>query len=67
MEAEELKKGAGLILKECNNNITQDFEYTFDKQTKHAGEYNLCVTVTNGRSRRDRGGFPTHLVRFFKN
>ena len=66
MEAEELMKGARLVLRKCNSNIMQDFEYTLNKQIKHAGEHNLCISVSKGKSRKGGGGSPTHLIRFLK-
>ena len=38
MEAEELLKGASLVLNECTNDIKQNFTYTLNKTIKHMGK-----------------------------
>ena len=63
MEAKELIQGASLVLKECNNDIKQNFRYTLNRTIKHVGENNLCITVAKGKSRKGRGGTPSHLMR----
>ena len=63
MEAKELIKGTTLVLRECTNDIKQNFTYTLNKTIKHMDKNNLCVTVAKGKSKKGGGGTPPHLMR----
>ena len=63
MSAKELIKGTTLVLRECTNDIKQNFTYTLNKTIKHMDKNNLCVTVAKGKSKKGGGGTPPHLMR----
>lgn len=63
MEAASVIPSASLQLSKCRDGQLQRFEW--DKEGKiHPMDYeNLCLTVTQGESRKGGGGSPVHLIR----
>jgi hypothetical protein len=63
MEAASVTASASLQLSKCQDGQLQRFEW--DKEGRiHLMDYeNLCLTVTQGESRKGGGGYPVHLIR----
>ena len=63
MEAVSFASSANLRLRECRNKDLQKFELDESGRIHPIGNMELCLTVSQGRSRKGGGGSPLHLKR----
>ena len=63
MEASSLTPSANLILRKCDRNKLQDFEWSNKNKIHLIGNRKLCLTVDQEQSKKGGGGSPVHQMR----
>ena len=63
MEASSLTPSANLMLRKCDRNKLQNFEWSHENNIQLIGNRKLCLTVDQGQSKKGGGGSPVHLMR----
>ena len=63
MEADSNTASASLRLSECQDEELQKFEWDNNGRIYLISNMKLCLTVTQGKSRKGGGGSPIHLMR----
>ena len=63
MEASSLTPSANLILRKCDRNKLQNFEWSHENNIHLIDNRKLCLTVGQGQSKKGGGGSPVHLMR----
>ena len=63
MEASSIAASGKLLLKDCNLRDVQKFILMNDGRISLVSNKKLCLTVSQGESRKGGGGSPAHLIR----
>ena len=63
MEASSISASGKLLLKDCNLKDVQKFMLMNDGRISLVSNKKLCLTVSQGESRKGGGGSPAHLIR----
>jgi hypothetical protein len=63
MEAASNTASASLRLNKCQDEELQKFEWDSNDRINLISNIKLCLTVTQGKSRKGGGGSPVHLIR----
>ena len=63
MEATSFKPSTNLILRKCDRNKLQNFEWFNKSKIRLLSNKKLCLTVDQGQSKKGGGGSPVHLMR----
>ena len=63
MEAASNTASAALRLNKCQDEELQKFEWDSNDRINLISNIKLCLTVTQGKSRKGGGGSPVHLIR----
>ena len=63
MEASSIAASGKLLLKDCNLRDVQKFMLMNDGRISLVSNKKLCLTVSQGESRKGGGGSPAHLIR----
>ena len=63
MEASSIAAPGKLLLKDCNLRDVQKFMLMNDGRISLVSNKKLCLTVSQGESRKGGGGSPAHLIR----